>query len=216
MRVSKEKAAENRARILTEAARLFRERGLSGVGVDALTEAAGLTHGSLYSQFGSKERLAAEALAHALASSPAHRLSESEEADLGSDLDRFVSSYLSARHRDAPGHGCALAALGGEVPRQGLAVRQAFTQGLRAIVARLATVLPARRHQAPEDEALAVAATLVGGLILARAVDDASLSDRILAACTGHLMDAAPPEGPHPQSRPAGSAPTQPARGQHE
>src|SRR5690349_714182 len=115
MRVSKEKAAENRTRILTEAARLFRERGLSGVGVDALTEAAGLTYGSLYSQFGSKERLAAEALAHALASSPAHRVSESEE----SALARFVSRYLSARHRDAPGHGCALAALGGEVPRQG-------------------------------------------------------------------------------------------------
>src|ERR1700722_11842515 len=69
MRVSKEKAAENRERILTEAARLFRERGLSGVGVDALTDAAGLTHGSLYSQFGSKDRLAAEALSHALDSS---------------------------------------------------------------------------------------------------------------------------------------------------
>ena len=65
MRVSKEKAAENRERILTEAAWLFREHGLSGVGVDALTNAAGLTHGSLYSQFGSKERLAAEALNHA-------------------------------------------------------------------------------------------------------------------------------------------------------
>ncbi len=49
MRVSKEKAAENWERILTEAARLFREHGLTGVGVDALTEAAGLTHGSLYS-----------------------------------------------------------------------------------------------------------------------------------------------------------------------
>ena len=69
MRVSKEQAAGNRERILTEAARLFRERGLSGVGVDALTEAAGLTHGSLYSQFGSKERLAAEALDHAVATS---------------------------------------------------------------------------------------------------------------------------------------------------
>src|SRR4029453_742474 len=59
MRVTKEKAAENRARILAAAARLFRERGLSGVGVDALGEAAGMTHGSLYSQFGSKEGLPA-------------------------------------------------------------------------------------------------------------------------------------------------------------
>ena len=66
MRVSKEKSAENRARILDAAARLFREQGVSGVGVDALTEAAGLSHGSLYSQFGSKERLADEAMQHAL------------------------------------------------------------------------------------------------------------------------------------------------------
>ena len=62
----KERAAENRERILAEAARLFRQHGLAGVGVDALTDAAGLTHGSLYSQFGSKERLAAEAFSHAL------------------------------------------------------------------------------------------------------------------------------------------------------
>ena len=54
MRVTKERAAENRERILTEAARLFRERGVSAVGMDALAEAAGMTHGSLYSQFDSK------------------------------------------------------------------------------------------------------------------------------------------------------------------
>jgi len=57
MRVSKEQSAQNRERILNAAARLLRERGIAGVGVDALAEAAGMTHGSLYSQFGSKERL---------------------------------------------------------------------------------------------------------------------------------------------------------------
>src|SRR4051812_36650318 len=67
MRVSKEKAAENRGKILAAASHLMRERGISGVGVDALTEAAGMTHGSLYSQFGSKERLIEEAVAHAIA-----------------------------------------------------------------------------------------------------------------------------------------------------
>src|ERR1700680_2037057 len=71
MRVTKEKAAENRERILTEAARLFRERGVSAVGMDALAEAAGMTHGSLYSQFESKENLAAEALDRAFDASAA-------------------------------------------------------------------------------------------------------------------------------------------------
>src|SRR3954449_4692992 len=114
MRVSKEKAAENRELILAGAARLFRQYGLSGVGVDALTDAAGLTHGSLYSQFGSKERLAAEALNHALSASSA-RMSDA------ATLDDYVVRYLSPDHRERRGDGCVMAALAGEIPRQGAA-----------------------------------------------------------------------------------------------
>jgi TetR/AcrR family transcriptional repressor of nem operon len=172
MRVSKEKTAENRERILAEAARLFRERGLSGVGVDALAEAAGLTHGSLYSQFGSKERLAAEALDHALAGSAA-------KTGRATSLADYAGTYLSAEHRDGPGRGCAIAALGGEIARQPAPVRHNFTEGLRRMVGRIAALMPGRDR---EDAALAAAATLVGALVLARAVDDPALSARILAA----------------------------------
>jgi TetR/AcrR family transcriptional repressor of nem operon len=193
MKVSREKAAENRARILTEAARLFRERGISGVGVDALTEAAGLTHGSLYSRFGSKERLAAEAIAEALAGS-ADRLLPPGARQGPDALGALAARYLSARHRDAPGAGCALAALASEAPRQGPAVRRALTEGLRGFAARLVPLLPRRGRLAPEDEALAVVATLVGGLVLARAVDDPALSDRILDASRRRLADG-PPDG---------------------
>src|SRR6516162_4333606 len=80
------------------------ERGLSGVGVDALTDAAGLTHGSLYSQFGSKERLAAEALSHALNTNSV-RMSDV------ATLDDYVTRYLSADHRERRGDGCVMAAL---------------------------------------------------------------------------------------------------------
>src|SRR5271156_6412618 len=111
MKITKEKAAENREMILTQASRLFRERGLSGVGVDALTEAAGLTHGSLYSQFGSKEHLAVEALSHALNSSTAR-------VDDARTLDAYIARYLSADHRERRGDGCVMAALVGEIPRQ--------------------------------------------------------------------------------------------------
>src|ERR1700761_4667488 len=80
MRVTKEKAAENRDRILSEAARLFLERGVRGVGVDALGEAAGLTYGSLYSQFGSKDRLLAEAVDQAFTALGA-RFADIQDAD---------------------------------------------------------------------------------------------------------------------------------------
>src|ERR1700681_4752761 len=180
MRVTKEKAAENRERILTEAARLFRERGVSAVGMDALAEAAGMTHGSLYSQFGSKEHLAAEALGRAFDASAAN-YGEIET------LSAYVESYLSPRHRDTAGTGCAIATLGCEVPRQGNAMRQTFTEGLRRLMARLARLLGPKARRERENEALAIAATMVGGMILARAVDDRELSDRILAACIGLL-----------------------------
>ncbi len=179
MRISKKKAAENRERILTEAARLFREHGLSGVGVDALADAAGLTHGSLYSQFGSKERLAVEALTHAESTSAA-RLS-----DAGT-LDEYVIRYLSADHRNRRGDGCVMAALAGEIPRQGAAIRHSFTNVVRAVVTRIASLMPGCRKS--EDEALAIVATMLGALTLARAVDDPELSDRILAAARTRLM----------------------------
>jgi TetR/AcrR family transcriptional repressor of nem operon len=179
MRVSKEKASENRERLLTEAARLFREHGLLGVGVDALTDAAGLTHGSLYSHFGSKERLAAEALSHAASTSSA-RLS-----DAGT-LDEYVIRYLSEDHRKRRGDGCVMAALAGEIPRQGTAIRHNFTDIVREVVKRVASLMPGRCKS--EDEALAIVATMVGALTLARAVDDPELSDRILSAARTRLV----------------------------
>jgi TetR/AcrR family transcriptional regulator, transcriptional repressor for nem operon len=174
MKVSKQQAAENRERILTEAARLFREQGLSGVGVDALTEAAGLTHGSLYSQFGSKDRLMAEAVTHAFVSTAAN-------AGGIKSMTNAVATYLSARHRETPGFGCSMAALGGDMPRQSRAVRHAFTQGVKGTVARLGALLSMRHKRVRDNDALFMLATMVGAMVLARAVDDPKFSDRILS-----------------------------------
>jgi TetR/AcrR family transcriptional repressor of nem operon len=182
MKVSREKAAENRERILREAARLFRERGLSEIGVDALTAAAGLTHGSVYSQFGSKERLIAEAMYHGFASNAA-RTSD------GRSLAEKVSHYLSSEHRDRVGRGCVIAALVCEMSRQTPLVRQTFTEGLRRIVQRIGAGLPKRKKHSPKDDALAYFSTMVGAVVLARAVDDPELSDRILSASRTRLLE---------------------------
>src|SRR6516162_3173065 len=110
MRITREEAAENRERILKAASRLIREKGISGTGVDALTEAAGMTHGSLYSQFSSKERLVEEALGYAIGA---------KTMAGAATLDQYISRYLSSQHRDKQGQGCPLAALVCEMPRQG-------------------------------------------------------------------------------------------------
>jgi TetR/AcrR family transcriptional repressor of nem operon len=181
MRVSKEKAAENRDRILKAASHLMRERGIAGVGVDALTEAAGMTHGSLYSQFGSKERLVEEAVADAIAA-------KGQELGEASTLGDYVSDYLSATHRDQPGSGCPVAALCCEIPRQSQAVRERFTAGLRGMARWLASRTGSGIKQRQRDEeALATLASLVGALVLARAVSDPRLSDEILRSTRKRL-----------------------------
>jgi TetR/AcrR family transcriptional repressor of nem operon len=181
MKVSKEKAAENRELILTQAARLFRERGVSGVGVDALTQAAGLTHGSLYSQFGSKDKLLAEALRHGF------ERAASRAATVKS-IEDSISLYLSAAHRDNPGGGCFMAALGSDGPRQSKEVRRTFTQIIRGNVTRIAGLLLQRRKRQREDEALTIYATMVGAMVLARAVDDREFSDHILSVARASLL----------------------------
>src|SRR5213076_862901 len=117
-RVSREQAAQNRERVLDTAARLFRERGFNGVGVADLMKAAGLTHGAFYGQFESKEDLMAQACARAY-EGVLEDWRTRVESSSGNPLAEMLASYLSTAHRDRPGEGCVVAALGAEVAREG-------------------------------------------------------------------------------------------------
>lgn len=192
MRVSREQAAENRERVVREASRLFRERGFDGIGVADLMKQAGLTHGAFYGQFGSKDALMAEACARALTESL--RYWEKRIAAAGKDgLATVVAKYLSPAHRDHPGSGCAFAALGAEAARHTPAVRQAMGAGLMPLVDELARLLPEQPGSDRRQQALAAFAGMVGALVLARAVDDAALSDEILRATAASITAAAAP-----------------------
>ncbi len=179
MRVTREQAAQSRERIVEGASRLFRENGFDGIGVADLMKDAGLTHGGFYAHFACKEELMAEACARALEGSVAkwQRLSERHP---GRPLPAIVKSYLSKRHRDDPGAGCAIASLGSDVARQGAAVRHAFTEGLGNMVGMLAGMVPGRTAALRRRKALADFAAMVGAMMLARAVDDPKLSEEIL------------------------------------
>jgi len=181
MRVSREQAAENRERVLSAAAKLFRERGFDGIGVADLMKSAGLTHGGFYGQFESKEDLMAQAAQRAMQDSLAHwqRLAERAPQD---PLAALLKFYLSPAHRDRPGEGCMLASLGAEAPRHGPALRHSFTTGCKALLEQLAGMLPGRSATARRERALATFASMVGALVLARAVDDDGLSRDILHA----------------------------------
>jgi TetR/AcrR family transcriptional repressor of nem operon len=181
MKVSREQMAENRERILDTAAQLFRERGFDGIGVADLMKSAGLTHGGFYGHFASKEDLIAQASAHALGRAQEHWDKFAERVQ-DEPLAKLQSWYLSEAHRDHPGAGCLLAALGADAARQGGAVRTAVTEGVRAMVELMARLMPGRSKAVKRRKALAAYASMVGALVLARAVEDEELSVEILRA----------------------------------
>ena len=181
MKVSREQAAKNRERIVVAAAQRFRERGFDGIGVADLMKEAGLTHGGFYGHFSSKEDLIAEASARALTSSLALWSKLAQRAP-GDPLSAIAGVYLTSRHRDNPGTGCLLAALGPDVSRQGPAVRRAVTDYVRSACDLLAKLIPGRSRAARRQKAISAYATLVGAMVMARAVDDQALSEEILDA----------------------------------
>jgi TetR/AcrR family transcriptional repressor of nem operon len=181
MKVSREQAIQNRERIVEAAAQLFRERGFDGIGVADLMKEAGLTHGGFYGHFSSKEDLIAEASARALTRSLADWTKVADRAS-GDPLSAVAGFYLSSRHRDNPGAGCLLAALGPDVSRQGRAVRHTVTDYVRSACDLLATLVPGKSKAARRQKAISTYATLVVAMVIARAVDDPALSQEVLDA----------------------------------
>jgi TetR/AcrR family transcriptional repressor of nem operon len=175
MKVSREQASRNREAVVETASRLFRAHGVDGVGIGEVMRACGLTHGGFYNQFESKDALAAEACAAALTKSAARWRAVAAEAEDAAAA--IADDYLSPRNRDAPETGCALIALGPDAARKGGDLAGAFRQGFEE----LADILAAEGRM-DRPAALARMAQMVGALVLARAVDDAALSDEILKA----------------------------------
>jgi TetR/AcrR family transcriptional repressor of nem operon len=185
MRYAKDHKAETKRRILTAAARLFRECGYDGVGVDAIMAEAGLTAGGFYAHFPSKRVLFDEALATASEAggmAQAQAAAKRAEVDEAARLRLTIKSYLSRQHRDQIADGCPLPALTPDAARGGEASRENYERQLLQYVNRLEALLP-ESAAARRDTALALMAQCVGGLMLARAVNDEQLSDRILKAC---------------------------------
>lgn len=170
MKVTREQMRANRQRILSEAGRLFRERGFENVGVAEVMRAAGMTHGGFYGHFASKDDLVTQTLAHLFT-----------PRDAGSDpaIKDFVGAYLSPKHRDSPATGCPTAALSVDAARQGEAARRSLSAGINAQIARTAASLGDASDDRDRLAATGIWAAMVGALVLARAAD-APLSNRIL------------------------------------
>ena len=174
-------------RIVETAARAIRRSGYNGTSVADIMKEAGLTHGGFYAHFPSREAMLAEAADRAGAESVAMSTSVAATAPPKQALQALVRAYLSKEHIKNVEMGCPIAALGSEMPRQAPEVRRAATRRIKEMIDVVARQLPDWGQPGAHEHALVTVATIVGALLLARAVDDPKLSDAFLEATVKHL-----------------------------
>lgn len=198
MRVSRLRAEENRQTVINVASRLFRERGFDGIGLKDLMQGAGLTQGAFYKQFESKEDLAAQASLRALENASG-RWSAAAEANPLDPLGAVIAFYLSMEHRGERLDGCPLVALGSDASRQGEEVKASFETGIRNHLGVLGAWVGGGDGEQADRKAMVALSTMVGAMLLARAVNDEGLSKQFLEAAAQAVRASSsgdPQEGP--------------------
>jgi TetR/AcrR family transcriptional regulator, transcriptional repressor for nem operon len=207
MRYSKEHKLETHARIVKKAAVRLREKGAHGIGVADLMKEAGLTHGGFYAHFDSREALVMEAFAYAMDRSTERWRKLAEQTPPERRLATLVDSYLTPLHRDDPGHGCAISALGAEIARESPKTRKAFAAKLEQLIEMIAAQIPDVPRKTARKQAMASLATMMGTLVLARVAGNSEFSDEILAAGRDAVL-APEPAAKSGQKRPAATKAT--------
>ncbi|HSV70017.1 MAG TPA: TetR/AcrR family transcriptional regulator [Methylibium sp.] len=177
-------------RIVEAAARAIRRSGYGGTGVADIMKAAGLTHGGFYAHFASREAMLTEAADRAGAEAVATSARIAAAAPPQHALQSLLRAYLSKEHLEGAEWGCPVVALGSEMPRQASEVRSAATRHIKEMIDLVARQSPDWGRPGAHERALVTVATMVGALLVARAVDDPRLSDALREAALNHLLPA--------------------------
>jgi TetR/AcrR family transcriptional repressor of nem operon len=186
-RASSSRKEATHDRIVETAARAIRRSGYGGTGVAEIMKEAGLTHGGFYAHFESREGMLAEAADRAGADGMALLARVAAGAPPTKALEAVLRAYLSKEHVEGAETGCAIAALGSEMPRQAPKVRRAATRRIKEMIDLVARQSPDWGQPGAHERALVTLATALGALVLARAVDDPKLSDALREAALHHL-----------------------------
>jgi TetR/AcrR family transcriptional regulator, transcriptional repressor for nem operon len=191
MRKSKVETARTRARIIKAAGAEFSANGISEAALARVMAAAGLTHGGFYRHFASKDQLVLEACGQTVLSLVASLELLVKGKPHGLALGLLVDHYVSRAHRDQPGTGCPLAALGSELARRDRRTRQQTVEGFlqlsRLIAGHLETV-PFRKRA---ELSMAIVSAMVGAVTLARIAPDSRISDSVLVATRDYIKRSA-------------------------
>ncbi|MFE9455085.1 TetR/AcrR family transcriptional regulator [Streptomyces sp. NPDC006739] len=178
VRYGKEHKQATRQRIIETAGRRFKRDGIDGSGISTLMADAGLTNGAFYAHFASKDDLVATAVTDQLRAQYANVIEQAAPGIAG--LEQIVRWYLSPEHRDNPDDGCPSAALLDEIVRCADETKQAYTDGVLAVIDGIAARLAPADPPSVRTKTLSVYAMMVGTLQLSRALADQRLSDELL------------------------------------
>jgi TetR/AcrR family transcriptional regulator, transcriptional repressor for nem operon len=184
-----EQKAETREKILSTAARSFREHGSERNGIGQVMKELGLTKGGFYRHFESKGDLYATAVARAFEEQGNRLVAVAEAAPKGAELRAVIEHYLSAKHLGAPGTGCPLAALAQELTRQPLGVRKRINQSMLAYRERMLPYIPGATVEEKRGRAFILFSGMAGMLVTARAIVDPQGRDRALAAARSFYVE---------------------------
>ena len=182
MRYVKGHGLQTRSRIVEEASYGLRQRGADGMSVADLMKLAGLTHGGFYAHFELREALVVEAFTLAMERTIVYWLKLVKELPLEERFDAFVQGYLRSSHRNDRACGCVLPALGADIARSSPKARRTFGRKFGEMIDMVAQMLPEMSPEEARQAATSALATMMGSIVLARAVGDKAMSDDILAA----------------------------------
>jgi TetR/AcrR family transcriptional repressor of nem operon len=184
----KEHKSATRGRILETASAAIRERGIAGVGVAQVMEAAGLTHGGFYAHFDSKDELVADAFDYACRQSGGALHGAVAKAAPGEKLQAVADAYLTSSHARHPGRGCPISAVGPDLVRGDGPGRKFLGNAVRARLDWLEGLAGAKSKEERRRTAAGTYATMLGALFVARSLGDAE-GEKYLAQVRRFLHD---------------------------
>jgi TetR/AcrR family transcriptional regulator, transcriptional repressor for nem operon len=171
---------ENHGKILSMAARSFREHGGDTSGIGSVMKKAGLTKGGFYRHFESKDDLFAAAVAQAFEEMGNHLQEVAQSAPPGQALQAIIEHYLSPRHADSPGSGCVVSALGPEFARKPLSVRKRIEASLDAYRERLLPFFPGTTREEKLTQFQLLFPSMAGQIAAVRLTSSPQKRERML------------------------------------
>jgi TetR/AcrR family transcriptional repressor of nem operon len=188
MRYSSDQKLKARRSIIESGAKVLKTGGFSGVGVDQVAAAAGVTSGSLYSNFSGKEDLLKEIIGQYLGA-PYTDAREGDKVDWQARLKEFLTGYISGPHRDNPAAGCVMPALSADVSRASAAVRREYQQRMNDFIDKMVKALEGGTRRQRRDRAWTIIALMVGSLTVARALPDGDEANEMINAALKSATD---------------------------